>query len=411
MLFDLDVAARNAAAYDRVARSGFRDPVARALGSFARDAGGGALAYADPEAKALEVDAKAARARFVVSTPTKDRHGDWVVPEGCKGRLDRFQKNPGVFFGHKSNGLPIGSARHKDGSLAVEVRDGLGVISDCYFHLKTRESEDVFRLVEADELRAASIGFIPLKGKAVENDPAKSDDKDAVDFGSWLSFVFEEWELLEWSVVPIPANPECIALRLERGFGGKALSESVQKALRPYAAELRAWSPGFGPGERKSDIPPPADPPPGYGEDDDAKKKKPKAPHGALTLARLVRRLSESVAFCKAEEPAFDNASVKNWVCGAAESLERLRDDAIAFALAQYPDVDFAALEVEVPVRREKKEAPAPVTQVPEPGLVVESAGGLSPAQVDALAAAVRELRADQKSAKDELRRVTGKVD
>lgn len=397
-----EVARRNASVADRVVKSGFRDPAAAALSAVARDAGGGALAFADPQSRSVEFDPKAARARFVITTPTKDRHGDWVVPEGCKGRLDRYAKNPVVFFGHRSNGFPVGSARDKDGNLAVEVVDGLGAVSDCYFHLKTRESEEVCALVEAGELRAASIGFVPLKGKAVENESAGRGKNGEVDFGAWVSFVFEEWELLEWSVVAVPANPECVSLRLERGIGGRALSEGVANYLRPFAAPAKVWSAGFTP---KSDLPPPADPPPGHGEGggDNQRKKKPKAPHGALTLARLVRRLSDAAAFARGEEPAFDNESAKSFVCDCAAKVEGLRDACVQFALDLYPAVDFAALEVEVPAAK-AAELPGP-----QPGTVGE--GLIAAADAERLLAAVKGLKSSQAELKTELRRVTGRVD
>jgi HK97 family phage prohead protease len=238
---------RRAQAESRIVRSGWNDPIAQAVRSFVRlgaDSGSGA-AWDDPGARCLSFDAKTATAEFLITTKSEDRHGDVVKSHGCDGRLDRYVKNPVVFFGHKSYGLPIGSAVDAKGACALHfTRDGL--VSPVKFHLKTQESEDVCRLVEAGELRAASIGFIPIRAKRFYRRDDDSDDapKNEVKFEPYVRFVFEEWELLEWSVVSVPANPDCVALRLSKGFGGRALAPAVAKYLEPFAAPSKAWSAG-----------------------------------------------------------------------------------------------------------------------------------------------------------------------
>lgn len=245
------LADRYADAADRVARSGYRDPVARALRTFVRSDGEGGASYADPNAKAVEVDAKTATARFLITSKSEDRHGDVVEPHGCEGRLERYAKNPVVFFGHKSYGLPVGRAVDKDGNWAGLEFTEAGVISPVKFHLKTKESEDVFALVDAGELSAASIGFIPLRAKVSRSKVDEDDDlpKGEMKFEPYVRYRFLEWELLEWSVVAVPANPDCVHMRLSKGIGGKPLSEKVARYLEPFAAPARVWSLGASLGE------------------------------------------------------------------------------------------------------------------------------------------------------------------
>ena len=202
--------------------------------------------YDDPAAKLIETDTKKMSARFLVSSISKDRMGDVVIPQGCRGTLPHYQKNPRVFFGHKSYGFSIGSARTPDGMLALDIADDLGIYSTCYFHGQTRESEEAFRLVDNKELEAASIGFMPILGEVVKRkDEEEERPRNEVKWEPWISFIFKQWELYEWSIVAVPANADCIAMRLSRGIGGKRLSPGIERYLSQFAAPAREWANGF----------------------------------------------------------------------------------------------------------------------------------------------------------------------
>ena len=67
-------------------------------------------------------------------------------------------------------------------------------------------AEDLFRLYEQNVLRGWSIGFVPRKAKRV----AHSD-------GS-ASLYVAEWDLLEYSAVPIPENPGALTVALQKGL-------------------------------------------------------------------------------------------------------------------------------------------------------------------------------------------------
>lgn len=139
------------------------------------------------------VDPEAGIFEAMISTEGKDRQGDIVVASG--GRFEAFMRNPVVLFAHDSSQPPVAKA------LDVEVR-GAGVRSVFQFPHEgvSARADEVHRLWSAGFLNAVSIGFMPEKVSPL-------DDKS---FG----LRFDEWELVEFSIVPVPANREALRLAL-----------------------------------------------------------------------------------------------------------------------------------------------------------------------------------------------------
>ena len=136
---------------------------------------------------------------IVISTPAVDRDRDRVLPEGA--RTTSYMRNPVVQWGHnyaepwatvgRTNALEIGT----DGIKAsFEFREAANDTDPLHI---------VRTLWDGGFVNTASIGFNPLQWE--ENDHG--------------GFDFTEWELLEWSLVPIPANQEALRLAV------KALSD------------------------------------------------------------------------------------------------------------------------------------------------------------------------------------------
>lgn len=120
------------------------------------------------------------------STGSVDRHGESVNPMGWK--LENYTKNPVIQWAHNYDQLPVGKAERvyiEDNALKFDIK-----FADTAF------AKDVFKLFEDKILSAFSVGFIPLKWGV--------SGQDAYDI--------MEAELLELSVVPVPANPEALAL-------------------------------------------------------------------------------------------------------------------------------------------------------------------------------------------------------
>ena len=132
--------------------------------------------------------------RVVASDATPDRMGDVLDPAGCD--LRNYYKNPVVLAQHDSN-QPI--ARCSD----IAVRGGQVVATIEFPPAGTSDrSDEYLALLKARILGAVSVGFLPIAYKPRQGG----------------GFLFTEWELLELSVVSVPANPSAVVT--ERSFGG-----------------------------------------------------------------------------------------------------------------------------------------------------------------------------------------------
>jgi HK97 family phage prohead protease len=157
-----------------------------------------------PEAGERAVD-------FIISTESVDRMTDVVSLGGWK--TANWQRNPVVLWGHDDSIPAIGRGtklRIQDKELrstAIFAERDIYPLADT-----------IFQLIKAKFISAASVGFIPLKLR-----PAGGDRKFGVDF--------IEQELLEWSVVNIPANPECLSQARSMGIDTKPLIGWAERML------------------------------------------------------------------------------------------------------------------------------------------------------------------------------------
>jgi len=155
---------------------------------------------------------------FIMSTPTIDRMGDTIDPMGWD--LSNFNKNPIALFNH-SYDMPIG----KWANVRVENNQLIGDLELAA--PGTSELVDTVRsLVEQRILSAVSVGF-----GAIE-----------YEFGD-SGIEFKKQELMECSLVSVPANPQ--ALAIARSFGA-----DVKKIFTPESI-LEAESDGETPVETK----------------------------------------------------------------------------------------------------------------------------------------------------------------
>jgi hypothetical protein len=135
---------------------------------------------------------------FTITTPTEDSYGDTMVPEGAL--MERFRKNPVIPWAHDYSQLPV--AR----SLQEEVTPGVSIESLALFAREENPfAAQVFRMYDAGFLNAASIGFLPRKWERNES----QDENNPDPWGG--GFRHLEYELLEWSTLPVPANADALA--------------------------------------------------------------------------------------------------------------------------------------------------------------------------------------------------------
>lgn len=128
---------------------------------------------------------------FVLSDDTVDRYGDIVDPAGWV--LANFKKNPIALFGHDSR-FPIGTWEN------IRI-DGNKLVARLALAAKgtSERIDELIALIEQRILRAVSVGFRPI-----DSDPM--DPKQP-----WGAQHYKKQELLETSVVSVPANPAALA--------------------------------------------------------------------------------------------------------------------------------------------------------------------------------------------------------
>lgn len=133
-----------------------------------------------------EIKAERGRVRrFTISTGAVDRDNDTINPRGWQ--LDAYRKNPVVLWAHDYGSLPLAKA------LDVRV-DGDRLVSVAEF-ADHAMADTVLRLIDGEFLRATSVGFRPIRS-------ARNAERGGTDF--------MEQELLEFSIVPVPANAEAL---------------------------------------------------------------------------------------------------------------------------------------------------------------------------------------------------------
>lgn len=137
--------------------------------------------------------------KIIISSEDTDRHGDVILIDGWD--LSFFEKNPVVLWAHDYGALPIG--------MATKVyKEGKNLIAEGIFAPAEANpmGQQVRRLYELGMMNATSIGAIVLEQ---------------------TGNVISKAELLEFSFVPVPANP--YALRLNEL--GEDVKEYVSKGL------------------------------------------------------------------------------------------------------------------------------------------------------------------------------------
>ena len=151
---------------------------------------------------AAEAKSPAGPWKFIASTAKVDSYSD-IVEQGW--RLDRYNANPVILLQHSSWSLPIGKAT----SAKVEaLADGApGLVVEFMLDPDDEEAMKVGRKLAGGFLNAVSVGFRSHKqtprATLPETDPRYSG----------RGYILADNELLELSVVTIPANPDAVAQR------------------------------------------------------------------------------------------------------------------------------------------------------------------------------------------------------
>ena len=177
-------------------------------------------AYSFFEAKSFDDDKR--EIQGIATTPTTDRYGDIVEPEGAQFALPLpllWQHYPEKPVGHvmtakpNKNGIPV--------TVRIEKTDEPGTLKD--------RLDEAWQSVKLKLVRAFSIGFQPIEYVQIEGKYA---------------YRFTKWDWLELSLVTIPANADCnittiksIVERERAALGHKLKSgvKLIQRATPPAA--------------------------------------------------------------------------------------------------------------------------------------------------------------------------------
>ena len=147
---------------------------------------------------------------FVVSTPEVDRYGTIIIPSGIE--YTAYLNNPIVLAQHNADEWPIGKC-------LGFMMNGENLEATLQLHRITDEACEVADLVAAGYVKAVSVGIIPT-----ESEEQTIDGKKVT--------VYTKSELVEFSVVSIPANRDAL---IKKSI--KELFKSLKKVTRMLTPE------------------------------------------------------------------------------------------------------------------------------------------------------------------------------
>lgn len=157
--------------------------------------------------------------RMVLTDSTLNRYGYRVITSGITN-LEQFRRNPVLLYMHYRDDGGRGAYRaigHWD-DLQLDGDRLTGVpVFDCTDEL----SQSVADKYEAGTLNAVSIGFLPLA----------TSNKDADLLPGQTRATVTKWELLEASIVDIPANANAVRLNMTVGAGTLSATAAEGGAL------------------------------------------------------------------------------------------------------------------------------------------------------------------------------------
>jgi HK97 family phage prohead protease len=151
--------------------------------------------------------------KFIISTDSIDRDGDSVSAKGWD--LSNYLKSPVVLWSHDYSTPPIAKATQVE-----QTANGLAATAEFPQKGVYPLADTVYELLKGGFLSATSVGFRPLE---VE----KATDREK-------GMNFSKQELLEFSIVPVPANPEALIQM-------SASSPEFKASLKPVDDWCEDW--------------------------------------------------------------------------------------------------------------------------------------------------------------------------
>jgi HK97 family phage prohead protease len=167
------------------------------------------------------LDAENRTFEIIISSGILDRDRDTLNPRGWD--LKSYKENPVVHWAHDHRipAIARSTKTFRDGDFLVGTpkfpEEGIHPFADM-----------IYNLVLAEIIRAASVGFNPIEYKF-------NDDTGGVDF--------IKQELLEWSLVNVPANPEALIRAKQLGIDITPMRDWALQALDTFSDGGGIWLP------------------------------------------------------------------------------------------------------------------------------------------------------------------------
>lgn len=173
------------------------------------------------ELKRIDIDEDEKAFIATITTSAIDRDNEVVLPKG--GNYEDFLKNPVILFGHNYNAMPVARA------LWVKAQGGRIVAKGV--PAPTQIGSEVYELIKGGFLNAVSIGFKPIDD---EFGPPTTKELEKHPDWSGVKTVYRKWKLLEFSVVPVPSNPDALIEAVGKGL---AVPDQIKEQLEKHKSK------------------------------------------------------------------------------------------------------------------------------------------------------------------------------
>lgn len=152
----------------------------------------------------IEITSKEDGFKFIASSGAVDRHGEVINQDGWD--LKNYLTNPVILWGHDYYKMPIGKATK------IYVEDGKLIVEGVWASEKANPDAELIRNLYLEGMvNAVSVGFIAKE---------------------WDGNTITKAELLEISLVTVPANQEALSLLKSKGF-------SDENIVKGFAVEIK----------------------------------------------------------------------------------------------------------------------------------------------------------------------------
>ncbi len=162
-----------------------------------------------------QIDEEALKITHTINTKVLDRYYTSVLPKGAE--VQNFLNNAVVLWSHNMDEatpkIPIGRC------VNLVINDD-EIVATTEFNKNDSLAVRVFNAYKDGFLHAWSIGFMPLQHKQITLENREQinqeyglniSEEKINEAGIFGAYVITKWELLEYSAVPVPGNPEALS--------------------------------------------------------------------------------------------------------------------------------------------------------------------------------------------------------